>query len=170
MNFRVVRLSILIAYLLFMQAADVYAAGPASDQETKAIQDACISLGLQYAEYLDMNKPEKIARLFADNGTFEGTAKYMGPEDIHLAFSNRPKDRTTLHLISNQTVEVVSKNLALSVSNFVVYKHDGKLKEYTAPITNQPFRVGRYHDECILTDNGWRFQTRKLETIFLSGT
>ena len=165
---RAVRLSILIVTLQFMQVADSFAASPYSEQETKAVRDACILLGLRYAEYLDMNEPEKIARLFADNGSFEGTGKYIGPEDIQLAFAARPKDRITMHLVSNQKVEVVSKNLALSVSSFVVYKHDGKLKEEFAPIANQPYRVGRYHDECILTDDGWRFQNRKLETIFLS--
>ena len=88
----------------------------------------------------------------------------MGPENINLAFSRRPKNRRTIHIVTNHMVDIQSKNMVEVISNFTTYRTDQP--SGVASLEGQPVRVGRYIDECVRYENGWIFQSRIMEVVF----
>ena len=157
------RIAMLGLFLVF--SPGLSAENPYSPEDSLKVRNACIELGTRYAHYLDTGQSDKIPTLFDEHGTWQGrTGKFTGREDIKLAFSRRPKNRKTIHIVSSYMVEIQSRNLAVVTSNFATYQSD-EGKEI-APIHNQPFRAGRYIDECIRDGNRWIFQSRTMEELF----
>ena len=151
--------------LLFFINAPLYADNPYSRVESLLVKEACIELGTRYAHYLDSNQVDKISTLFDEQGSWQGvTGRYTGREDIALAFSKRPKNRRTIHIVSNHLVEIQSKNLASVISTFSIYRTDQATG--VTSIKDQPIRVGRYYDECVRDGDEWILQSRTMEEIF----
>ena len=144
--------------LLLVVSANLNAETPYSPEESRQIKDACIELGTRYAYYLDTNQADKIAELFDEHGSWQGTSgKYMGPENIKLAFSRRPKNRRTIHMVTNHMVDIQSRNMVEVIANFATYRTDQPTG--VASLEGQPIRVGRYIDECVRYEKGWIFQS-----------
>lgn len=157
--------SIFVSTLLLTFSICLHADNPYTPAESHRIKDACIELGTRYAYYLDTNQPQKISSLFDDHGSFQGrSGKYIGREDIDLAFSRRPKNRRTIHIVTNHFVDIQSKNMVEVISNFATYRTDEATG--VASLEDQPIRVGRYIDECVRIDDGWIFQSRQMDEIF----
>lgn len=159
-KFRTFVLSLLLTFPLILNAENPY-----TPAESLQIKEACIDLGTRYAYYLDTNQPGMIASLFDDHGSFQGTTgKYSGRENINLAFSRRPKNRRTIHIVTNHIVDIQSRNMVEVISNFATYRTE----EATgiASLKDQPVRVGRYTDECVRLEDEWLFQSRTMEEIF----
>jgi hypothetical protein len=155
----------IVSTLLLTFSTSLYAENPYSPSESLYIKDACIELGTRYAYYLDTNQPGKISSLFDDHGSFQGrSGKYIGREDIDLAFSRRPKSRRTIHIVTNHFVDIQSKNMVEVISNFATYRTNEATG--VASLEGQPIRVGRYVDECVRIDDGWIFQSREMDEIF----
>ena len=151
--------------LLVMLSGHIQADNPYSPDESRAIREQCIELGTKYAHYLDTGRGDRVADLFAEQGTWQGgSAKLVGPENIKIAFAGRPKTRRTIHLVSNHQVEIISRNLAIVDSHFVLYRTE--VGSGVVPIDDQPVRVGRYHDECVRLESGWLLQSRRMEEEF----
>ena len=151
--------------LLLVVSVNLNAENPYTPEESRQIKEACIELGIRYAYYLDTNQADKIAGLFDEHGSWQGTGgKYMGPENINLAFSRRPKNRRTIHIVTNHMVDIQSKNMVEVISNFTTYRTDQP--SGVASLEGQPVRVGRYIDECVRYENGWIFQSRIMEVVF----
>ena len=153
--------------LLLIFSANLSAENPYSPEESLQIRDACIELGNRYAYYLDTGQNDKIAGLFDEHGSWAGRAgKYTGREDIKLAFARRPKNRRTIHIVTGHLVDIQSKNMVEVISNFTTYRTDKPTG--VASLEGQPFRVGRYIDECVRHEKGWIFQSRTMQEIFRS--
>lgn len=154
--------------LLLLLSTPLMAEGPKSPysrEELLIVKNACIELGNRYAHYLDSGQNEKIPELFDEHGSWQSrSGKYTGREDIKLAFSNRPKNRRSVHIITNHLVEVQSEYLAEVRSNFVTYQTD----QATGLVSfkDQPVRVGHYLDECVRDGDKWIFQSRKMQSVF----
>jgi hypothetical protein len=155
--------------ILMLFSPVVFAENPYTLDETLAIERECINLGRNYARYLDNGEAEKISALFVEHGTYVSTTtKYVGRQDIATAFSRRPKNRQSFHMVANETAEVLSKNLAVVESYYVYYRYEGDVKGEYAPIS-LPYSMGTYHDECIRSDNNeWLFQIRITKRRFSS--
>lgn len=163
---RLLRATLVI--LLTCTASAAFSENPYTTEETLAIERACINLGRQYARLVDRGGAAKeISELFDEHGTYEGiSAKYVGRENIFIAFYARPPDRHSFHLVSNEIAEVQNRNLTLVESYYVYYRHEGKLAGEFAPI-REPYSMGSYHDECVRTDdNSWRWQLRQTKRRF----
>ena len=151
--------------LLLSLSASAWAENPYSPEETHKIKDECIELGTRYAYYLDSNQIDKISSLFDEFGSFQGSSgKYIGRENIDLAFSRRPKNRRTIHLVTNHYVDIQSKNMAEVTSNFAAYRTDEATG--VTSIAEAPVRIGRYIDECVRQESGWFFQSREMNEVF----
>ena len=151
--------------LLLVVSADLSAENPYTAEESLHIKEACIELGNRYAYYLDTGQNDKISSLFDEQGSWQSQAgKYTGREDIRLAFSRRPKNRRTIHIVTNHLVDIQSKNMVEVISNFATYRTDKP--SGVATLEGQPVRAGRYVDECIRYDDGWLFQSRIMEEVF----
>jgi SnoaL-like domain len=151
--------------LLLVISGHLSAENPYTAEESLQIREACIELGNRYAYYLDTGQIDRIPDLFDEQGSWQGRAgRYTGREDIKLAFSRRPKNRRTVHLVTNHLVDIQSKNMVEVISNFTTYRTDKPTG--IAPLDGQPVRVGRYTDECVRYEKGWIFQSREMEEIF----
>ncbi|MCZ6501638.1 MAG: nuclear transport factor 2 family protein [Gammaproteobacteria bacterium] len=151
--------------LLLVVSANLNAENPYTPQESLHIKEACIELGNRYAYYLDTGQNDKISDLFDEQGSWQSRAgKYSGREDIKLAFSRRPKNRRTIHIVTNHMVDIQSKNMVEMISNYATYRTDQA--KGVASLEGQPVRVGRYIDECVRYEKGWIFQSREMEEIF----
>lgn len=163
---RTVSLTLILCSTIYSTTA--FSESPYSLTETLAIKQECIELGRLYAQYVDSNNGDKVADLFDDHGTFEGSAgKYTGKESIALAFGRRPENRRSHHVVSNEIADVQSRNLTTVDSYYVFYRFEGELSEDVAPVA-LPYAMGSYHDECVRTNAGkWLFQKRTLKRRWL---
>lgn len=151
--------------LLLVVSVNLKAENPYTPEESLQIKDACIELGTRYAYYLDSGQNDKIPDLFDEHGSWQGRAgRYTGRENIKLAFSKRPKNRRTVHIVSNHLVEIQSKNMVEVFSNFATYRADGV--KGVASMEGQPVRVGHYIDECVRLEESWIFQSRIMNEVF----
>ncbi|MFP6808475.1 MAG: nuclear transport factor 2 family protein [Pseudomonadales bacterium] len=158
--FQLLALSLLLAVPVSLNAKNPY-----TPAESQRIKEACIELGTRYVHYLDNGHVEKVSELFDEHGSWQGHAgKYTGREDIKLAFSLRPKNRRTIHIVTNYLVDIQSRNMVEVISNFATYRTDKPTG--IAPMENQPVRVGRYIDECVRLEDKWIFQSRTMEEVF----
>lgn len=137
--------------------------------EKAQIERACERLISQYNHYVDHNETEALVSLFAEDATW--TAEEMifdGKEQIAMAFQMRAsnQERTTRHLCTNLVVTVESEASASAVCYLTLYRHDGLPKEAYLPLDG-PAMIGEYIDRFVLTESGWRFQSRKLQGTFL---
>jgi hypothetical protein len=134
-------------------------------EEAQQAEVACIELGDLYAHYLDTGQYALVPTLFAPQGTFHGQAgKYTGRDSVAMVFNRISKQQRTIHMVTNQMVELQSRNLVIVTSNFATYQTDKATG--VATLKTQPIRVGRYTDECVRGDNGWLFQSRMMDVIF----
>ncbi len=151
--------------LLLVVSANLDAENPYTAEESLHIKDACIELGTRYAYYLDTGQNDKIPGLFDEQGTWQSRGgKFTGREDIKLAFSRRPKNRRTIHIVTGHLVDIQSKNMVEVISNYATYRTDQATG--VASLEGQPVRVGRYIDECVRYEKGWILQSREMEEIF----
>lgn len=114
-----------------------------------------------YAYYLDMNMPEKMAELFVDdcvvsyapNFGAEGIENYRKTLDGIGTFF-----RATSHHVSNIIIDFVNDSEAtvraavLAVHRYTKEKPDGVL-------------YGQYHDTVVKFDGKWKFKQRILKTV-----
>lgn len=151
--------------LLLVISVSLNAENPYTPEQSLRIKEACIELGTRYAYYLDSGQSNKISELFDEHGSWQSrSGKYAGREDIKLAFSRRPKNRRTIHIVTNQFVDIQSKNMVEVISNFVTYRSDNA--KGVISLKGQPIRVGRYIDECVRLGEDWIFQSRTMEEVF----
>ena len=154
-----------LAMLSLLASTPLLAAELFSHDEAQQAEVACIQLGNLYAHYLDTGQYELVPTLFAPQGTFHGQAgKYTGRESVALVFNRIDKNQRSIHVVTNPIVEIQSRNLIIVTSNFTTYKTDTATG--VSPLQNQPVRVGIYTDECVRSDTGWLFQSRKMDIIF----
>ena len=151
--------------LLLIAPATLNAENPYTAEESLQIKDACIDLGNRYAHYLDTGQNDKISDLFDEHGSWQSQAgRYTGRENIKLAFSRRPKNRRTIHIVTNHLVDIQSRNMVEVISHFATYRTDKPTG--VASLDGQPVRVGRYVDECVRYEKGWILQSREMEEVF----
>jgi len=138
-----------------------------SDLEIAAIQQACETVSIQYAHYLDGKDWQNLPNAFAPNGVWEVLSSRMeGPEQIREYWHSRTADwaptHGRLHQISSQVIEVIDREHARGTSMVVVYFFD------TAEGANEqlvPSLIAKNHDEFVRTADGWKIAHRRIERI-----
>lgn len=135
--------------------------------EVSIIQQACETVSVQYARYLDGKDWEKLPSVFAPDGVWEVLNNTMvGREAIQAYWKSRTADwaptHGRLHQIANQVIEVIDRDNARGTSNAIVYFFD------TAPGANTslvPSLIARNVDEYVRTPEGWKLKLRRVERV-----
>lgn len=148
-------------------AVESATSAPLSDIEIAAIQQACETVSIQYALYLDGKDWENLPNAFAPDGVWEVLGNKMtGPDEIRAYWKSRTVDwdpnHGRLHQISNQVIEVIDRDHARGTSRVVVYFYD------TRPGANSsltPLLIARNHDQFVRTPNGWKIAHRRIERL-----
>ena len=136
-----------------------------------AIEQACTKLMNQFAVYNDQARFAELAALFTENARY---ARPIAPDtiidgrsNIQATFEARPKDRVGRHIISNTVIEVQSADRATGICYALLFS--GQADKPAAKLGLQaqsPQLVGEFHDEFVLTADGWKFQQRQGRIIF----
>ena len=131
---------------------------------------ACERLIVEYARRVDFGEAGRIADLFTADGRWEGTDLLLdGRDAIREWFVERERlaRRVSRHVCTNIAVEAVSANVATSLCYMINYRHDRREGDATTPVpAEHPKYVGELRDTFRLTDDGWRFSSRRVTVAF----
>lgn len=120
-------------------------------------QRACEALCKAYGPHADAREADALANLFAPDGVFDrlGT-EFKGREAIRSVIAGRPAGVWTKHVCSNVRIEVGADGRGAhgTVDLEMERGQDGSDK-------SEKLR-GVYTDRFVLTDEGWRFASRKV--------
>lgn len=140
---------------------------PLSDIEVAAIQQACETVSIQYALYLDAKDWENLPNAFAPDGVWQVLGNTMtGPDEIREYWRSRTADwdefHGRLHQISNQAIEVIDRDHARGTSKVTIYFYDTR-EGHNASLS--PLLIAQNHDEFVRTEDGWKLARRSIERL-----
>lgn len=137
------------------------------EHDIERIERACTALSIAYARAVDFRDYDEFVNLFAPNGTLDVGLPMEGREAIRASLSARPDELRSRHVITNVFVDVLDVNSARGISYLTLYRHHGpeSAAHGPAPLCG-PAAVGHYEDRFVRTDEGWRFQSRRLHLAF----
>lgn len=148
-----------------------------TDGNALLIERACERLVLDFARYADEGEYEKVAALFAQEGTFTRRGEtFCGraaiADSIDALLQNRrsaPKKPwwRIRHFCSNVMIDVTGPERALGTSYYTIYRYQGDPIEDIPPITG-PALIGGYADVFVRTAAGWRFESRDVRPAFFN--
>lgn len=122
----------------------------------------CINLVTDYAYYRDQYDAASFSSLFTEDASLTvGNQTWHGRDNIRQRIEGLDSSTTIRHLMSTIRIEPVDELHATGVSYATIYTAaDGSG-------TTEGFAImGEYHDEFVLTEAGWKIQTRVLHPVF----
>lgn len=139
------------------------------DLERMDIERACTRLIHYYAQALDAGDYELAAGCYTADGTRAiGTRVAKGREQILAAMRGMGTGRVSVHVISNILIEVQNAKRALGTSVLLLWRKPGERLGPAAMLGTAPSLIARNHDEFVLAQDGWKFQSRRSEPVFRS--
>ena len=131
---------------------------------------ACERLIMTYTHLVDGGRAAEIAELFTGDGVWRTDEFAMrGQDEIRAGFGRRQgvTRRQSRHVCTNVVV-TVDGDRATGLCYLVNYRHDSETgqAEHPAP-ADVPKFVGEYHDTFVRTEQGWRFQDRYCDMVFV---
>lgn len=140
-------------------------------EERAAIADACKTLFIDYARYVDFGDYEKFVDLFCEDAVLDLGFKIQGQEKIRRSMRKRSVELRSRHVLTNLAVDVHDKTAASGIAYLTLYRHIGPESLVDAAV---PLRgvagVGHYSNEFELTVQGWRIKSCKLSFAFQDST
>ncbi len=134
----------------------------------RAIVEACRSLVTEYAIARDRPNPDAYANTFARDGTLELPDQiFEGRNQIRDRLLASAQTSRSRHFMSTTQINVLSNRRATGIAYAVIYVEPLSATDDAASLpTSGPRAIGEYHDEFELTDEGWKFRSRKFVPIF----
>jgi uncharacterized protein (TIGR02246 family) len=139
---------------------------PTVEQRLRAIEDrtAIADLAYEYARLVDANEPEQVAALFTEDACVDYGAGLGGPQHgreavVRLLGALRAFERTHHH-IANHQIRFDGPDHATGIAYVIAWhllpeaRAKGRARTAVA--------YGRYEDEYVRTDAGWRFAARRI--------
>lgn len=125
---------------------------------------------MQYTHLVDHGNAPAIADLFTSDGVWRTDDFAMrGQDEIRAGFTRRQGvvRRQSRHVCTNVVIDV-DGDVATGLCYLVNYRHDSETGSAEKPApAGLPKYVGEYHDRFVRTPDGWRFEDRYSDTIFL---
>jgi hypothetical protein len=129
------------------------------------IERACERVVHAYSRALDLGDMSTAADFFAENGSF---ARPMAPdkvihgrEAIRAALLTRPKTLLTKHLVSNVTVDVVSRDEAEGLSYLTMISTTPAAGAAAPHVSAGPVYFGEIQDRFVREPGGWKILERR---------
>ena len=138
-----------------------------SDLDRCLIHRAVEDLVIEAQNALDDRDFGRFAALFVDNGRlYRPTTPdpVVGPEAIRDSYGKNPPNRFNRHLITNFRIDIHS-SVEVKARAYVTLMST-EAGDQVADVFGAPVHrclVGEFHDHCVRTRNGWRFQERRAE-------
>ena len=140
------------------------------DLQRLLIERECERLVTLYCHHVDHGEAAKIADLFSQDGVWAGPGVRMqGKEQLRKGFGAREANtaRMSRHVCNNLLLQVIDDDHAEGTVYLTLYRHDGEEGRRVSPLEG-PVLVGEYRDRFVRTEEGWRFEERRIFTSFLS--
>ena len=135
------------------------------------VERSCERLINEYSRLVDFGEAASVADLFTEDATWEGTDLLLtGREEIRAWFAKREAvaRRVSRHVFTNVMIDVTSPTEATGLSYMINYRHDRTEGDESLPVVMEvPKWMGEAHDTFRLTDDGWRFASRRVEPAFM---
>jgi len=135
------------------------------------VERSCERLINEYSRLVDFGEAASVADLFTEDARWEGTDLVLnGREEIRAWFEKREgvTRRVSRHVFTNVIIDVVSETEANGLSYMINYRHDRAEGDESLPVVMEvPKWMGEARDTFRLTDDGWRFSSRRVEPAFM---
>lgn len=135
------------------------------------VERSCERLINEYSRLVDFGEAAAVADLFTEDARWEGTDLILtGREEIRAWFEKREAvtRRVSRHVFTNVVVDVLSESEAKALSYMINFRHDRPEGDETVPVPMEvPKWMGEARDTFRLTDEGWRFSSRRVEPAFM---
>lgn len=128
-----------------------------------AAEWACERLVKHFAQLNDAQDHDGIADLFVAEARFSRPLApddyFEGREAIRALFRDRPQ-RLALHIMTTILIEQTSPTTARGRCYLTYVSNGDFFAQQPAPVEGAPM-YGRFDDEFVLTEYGWRFSLRR---------
>ena len=153
---------------LFMLNLSAQLQAQVSDSQAVQIKMAIKSLVDEYAVTRDNNDAAGYAATFAEDGTLDLYGTAYSRDALRERVEASDPSGVSMHLMSTGQINIVDETSATGVHYFTLYTGSrGDEQEEGSAVNVSSFTVmGKYHDDYILTDDGWKFANRRVEAIF----
>jgi nuclear transport factor 2 (NTF2) superfamily protein len=126
---------------------------------------------MEYSRLVDFGEAAAVADLFTEDASWEGTDLLLeGREQIRAWFTKREgvSRRVSRHVCTNVAVQATAPGEARSLCYLINYRHDRAEGDESLPVPAEvPKYVAELHDTFRLTEEGWRFSSRRVTTAFV---
>jgi hypothetical protein len=136
------------------------------EQRLQALEDraAIADLAHEYARLVDACEPEQVAQLFTEDARVDYGVGLGGPKRgreavVRLLGALKAFERTHHH-IANHQIRLDGADRATGIAYVIAWHLLPEARAVGRPRTALAF--GRYEDEYVRTDDGWRFAARRI--------
>ena len=122
----------------------------------------CINLVTDYAYHRDRFDATEFSNLFTEDASLSiGNQTWAGRDNIRARIESLDKSGSIRHLMSTIRIEPIDERHASGVSYATIYT------AAAGSNSTEGFEViGEYHDNFVLTNDGWRISNRELKVVF----
>lgn len=122
----------------------------------------CINLVTDYAYHRDRFDATEFSNLFTEDASLSvGSQTWEGRSNIRARIEGLDKSGSIRHLMSTIRIEPIDELHASGVSYATIYTSSAGSNS-----TEGFAIIGEYHDNFVLTDDGWKISKRELKSVF----
>lgn len=122
----------------------------------------CINLVTDYAYHRDRYDAVAFSNLFTEDATLKvGNGSWEGRSNIRARIEGLDSSGSIRHLMSTIRIEPIDELHATGVSYATIYTSTAGSNS-----TEGFAIIGEYHDNFVLTADGWRISKRELKPVF----
>lgn len=116
---------------------------------------------------LDMHQPEKLGALFTPDGVWNRQGKALrGAEAIFAELSQRPRGRTTMHIVSNFVADPIGDREMQTTYYLTVFRHDTDGAVQLPIKMSLPFAALICRARVVLVGERWLIAELSSQTVF----
>ena len=122
----------------------------------------CSNLVTDYAYYRDRFDAVGFSNIFTEDASLTvGHQTWVGRDNIRARIEGLDQSGSIRHLMSTIRIEPIDELHAAGVSYATIYTAAAG-----ANSTEGFAVIGEYHDNFVLTDEGWKISKRELKSVF----
>lgn len=126
----------------------------------EAARQSCEALCRAYGPHADAGEADALANLYTPDGVFDRLGQLVvGRDAIRQLIAGRPPGVWTKHHCRNVRIEVAADGRSASG------RTDLEMQRGSAGVEKVDEIRAEYFDAFVLTDEGWRFKSRKVVLV-----
>ena len=138
--------------------------------QKSAIEWECRQLALRFTAHNDRQEWDEMCSLLTENATFarptDPDNPLKGRAAIQAAYEARATDRITRHICTNMIITAMSPSQASGTMYALLYAGSTGNPADLGLVADGRQLVGEFADDYVLTEDGWRIDSRRGRIIF----